>query len=197
MVFCFIFVKDFNFEDEVEGYVDLVQKGFFCFVEIKGVIYCGIFILFLVGLMMQNVFFYNEVCDFVVVLEKVLKKRGLNYGIVVEYVYSCCILLVSDRFQKEGKWYIRIDYERFFELLEERGLDGEFMLEEYMGFEMLEWVMWGRGGFDLRDQRVDRKGRLVEVLQGFIGKIWSVGFKRSFGDYVKNGLLKQKSGIFL
>lgn len=32
-----------------------------------------------------------------------------------------------------------------------------------MGFLMLEWVLWGNGGFDLRDDRVDRKGWKIEV----------------------------------
>ncbi|KAK4662933.1 Fe-S oxidoreductase [Podospora pseudopauciseta] len=162
-VFRLTLVKDFNLEDEVEGYADLVQKGLPCFVEIKGVTYCGTSTSSSAGLTMQNVPFYNEVCDFVVALEKALKKRGLNYGIAAEHAHSCCILLASDRFHKEGKWHTRIDYERFFKLLEERGPDGEFTPEEYMGPETPEWATWGRGGFDPRDQRVDRKGRPVEV----------------------------------
>ncbi|KAK0745101.1 hypothetical protein B0T21DRAFT_280328 [Apiosordaria backusii] len=162
-VFRLTLVKDFNLEDEVEGYADLVQKGLPCFVEIKGVTYCGTSTSSSAGLTMQNVPFYTEVCDFVVALEKALKKRGLNYGIAAEHAHSCCILLASDRFYKEGKWHTRIDYERFFELLEERGPDGEFTPEEYMGPETPEWATWGKGGFDPRDQRVDRKGRPVEV----------------------------------
>jgi tRNA wybutosine-synthesizing protein 1 len=57
---------------------------------------------------------------------------------------------------KEGKWHTRIDYKRFFELLE----SGEpFKPEDYMGPETPEWATWGNGGFDPRDERVHRKGK--------------------------------------
>ncbi len=76
------------------------------------------------------------------------------------------MLLASKRFLKEGKWHTLIDYERFFELLE-----GEeaFSPEDYMGPATPEWAAWGNGGFDPRDQRVDRKGRPVGVVSG-VGK---------------------------
>ena len=48
-------------------------------------------------------------------------------------------------------------------MLEERGPDGDFSPEEYMGGETAEWATWGNGGFDPRDQRVDRKGRPIEI----------------------------------
>lgn len=162
-VFRLTLVKDFNLEDEVEGYADLVEKGLPCFVEIKGVTYCGTSTAGSAGLTMANVPFYQEVCDFVVALEKALNKRGLKYGIAAEHAHSCCILLASERFNVDGKWHTLIDYDKFFNLLEEKGPDGDFMPEDYMGAATPEWATWGNGGFDPRDQRVDRKGRPIEA----------------------------------
>lgn len=162
-VFRLTLVKDFNLEDEVEGYADLVEKGLPCFVEIKGVTYCGTSTAGSAGLTMANVPFYQEVCDFVVALNKALNKRGLKYGIAAEHAHSCCILLASERFNVDGKWHTLIDYEKFFNLLEEKGPDGDFTPEDYMGAATPEWATWGNGGFDPRDQRVDRKGRPIEA----------------------------------
>ncbi|KAK3352953.1 hypothetical protein B0T25DRAFT_197118 [Lasiosphaeria hispida] len=162
-VFRLTLVKGFNVEDEAEGYADLVEKGLPCFIEVKGVTYCGTSTSAGAGLTMANVPFYQEVCDFVLALEAALKKRGLAYGIAAEHAHSCCILLASERFRVDRKWHTLIDYERFFELLEERGPDGDFTPEEYMGAETPEWATWGNGGFDPRDQRVDRKGKPIEA----------------------------------
>jgi tRNA wybutosine-synthesizing protein 1 len=162
-VFRLTLVKGFNIDDAVEGYADLVERGLPCFVEVKGVTYCGTATSSNAGLTMANVPFYQEVCDFVVALEAALRKRGLAYGIAAEHAHSCCILLASERFRIDGRWHTLIDYERFFELLEEKGPDGDFGPEDYIGPPTPEWATWGNGGFDPRDQRVDRKGRPVEV----------------------------------
>jgi len=162
-VFRLTLVKGFNIEDEAEGYADLVERGLPCFVEVKGVTYCGTSTSSSAGLTMANVPFYQEVCDFVVALEKALLKRGLKYGIAAEHAHSCCILLASERFRVDGKWHTLIDYDRFFELLEEKGPDGDFTPEDYMGPPTPEWATWGQGGFDPRDQRVDKKGRPIEA----------------------------------
>ncbi|TAQ87562.1 hypothetical protein B7494_g4134 [Chlorociboria aeruginascens] len=155
-VFRLTLVKNFNIEDEVEGYADLVEKGLPCFIEVKGVTYCGTSSSVGAGLTMQNVPFYEEVCSFVEALTAVLKRRGLGYGIAAEHAHSCCILIASERFRKAGKWHTRIDYERFFRCLEK----GEaFRPEDYMGEETPEWATWGKGGFDPRDERVYRKGK--------------------------------------
>ena len=162
-VFRLTLVKGFNIDDEAEGYADLVERGLPCFVEVKGVTYCGTSTSSSAGLTMANVPFYQEVCDFVLALEKALLKRGLRYGIAAEHAHSCCILLASERFRVDGKWHTLIDYDRFFQLLEEKGPDGEFSPEDYMGPPTPEWATWGQGGFDPRDQRVDRKGRAIEA----------------------------------
>jgi tRNA wybutosine-synthesizing protein 1 len=162
-VFRLTLVKGFNVEDEVEGYADLVERGLPCFVEVKGVTYCGTSTSSSAGLTMANVPFYQEVCDFVTALERALQKRGLQYGIAAEHAHSCCILLASERFKVDGKWHTLIDYDKFFQLLEEKGPDGDFAPEDYMGPPTPEWATWGNGGFDPRDQRVDKKGRPIEA----------------------------------
>ena len=157
-VFRLTLVKGFNVDDEVEGYADLVQKGLPCFVEIKGVTYCGTSSSASAGLTMQNVPFYEEVVQFVVALNAALAKRGLGYGIAAEHEHSCCILLASNRFLIDGKWHTIINYDRFFQLLEG---GNEFIPEDYCN-PTPEWALWGNGGFDPRDERVDRKGRPKE-----------------------------------
>ncbi|MCJ1227919.1 hypothetical protein MMC12_004578 [Toensbergia leucococca] len=154
-VFRLTLVKGFNIENEVEGYADLVQRGMPCFVEVKGVTYCGTSSSAGAGLTMQNVPFYEEVVAFVEALSAALEGRGLDYGIAAEHAHSCCILIGSKRFLMDGKWHTLIDYDRFFELLE----SGEdFAPEDYAG-PTLEWAAWGRGGFDPADVRVRRKGK--------------------------------------
>jgi tRNA wybutosine-synthesizing protein 1 len=162
-VFRLTLVKGFNVEDEVEGYANLVEKGLPCFVEVKGVTYCGTSTSAGPSLTMSNVPFYWEVCDFVKALERRLLEKGLRYGIAAEHAHSCCILLGSERFKVNGKWRTLIDYDKFFQLLEERGPEGDWTPEDYMGAETPEWATWGNGGFDPRDERVDRKGRKIQA----------------------------------
>ncbi|OAA61378.1 flavodoxin and radical SAM domain protein [Cordyceps fumosorosea ARSEF 2679] len=163
-VFRLTLVKGFNVEDEAEGYARLIEQGLPCFVEIKGVTYCGTSTSSNAGLSMSNVPFYWEVCDFVRALDKRLQEKGLAYGIAAEHAHSCCVLLASERFHVDGRWHTHIDYDRFFELLEERGPDGDWTPEDYMGPPTPEWALWGNGGFDPRDERVDRKGRKKEAI---------------------------------
>ena len=172
-VFRLTLVKGFNIEDEAEGYADLVERALPGFVEIKGVTYCGTSTSQGAGLSMQNVPFYEEVSAFVLALEAVLAKRGLEYGIAAEHAHSCCILLADKtRFYKPStadgveRWHTLIDYDRFFECL-----DGgkDFGPEDYIGEPTPQWALWGNGGFDPRDQRVDRKGRPTgKVAEGNI-----------------------------
>lgn len=156
-------VKGFNIDSEIEGYADLVARGLPCFVEIKGVTYCGTSSSAGAGLTMQNVPFYDEIVAFVEGLNAALHRRGLGYGIAAEHRHSCCVLLASDRFLVQGRWHTLIDYEAFFACLE-RG--GDFSPEDYMGAETPEWATWGKGGFDPNDQRVYRKGKGPAAVDG-------------------------------
>ncbi|KAL8930990.1 MAG: hypothetical protein Q9208_000091 [Pyrenodesmia sp. 3 TL-2023] len=155
-VFRLTLVKGFNVDDEVEGYADLVARGMPCFVEVKGVTYCGTSSSAGAGLTMQNVPFHSEVVTFVEALNAALGRRGLAYGIAAEHAHSCCILLASNRFLIEGKWHTLIDYDRFFACLEG---GEEFAPEDYVGPPTPEWATFGNGGFNPADERVYRKGR--------------------------------------
>ena len=149
-------VKGFNIEEEVEGYANLVARGLPCFVEVKGVTYCGTPTTAGVGLTMQNVPFYTEVVTFVEALNSALEQRGLDYGIAAEHSHSCCALIASKRFLLNGKWHTLIDYEKFFQCLES---GKPFGPEDYVGPPTPEWAVWGQGGFDPADKRVYRKGK--------------------------------------
>ena len=149
-------IKGFNIEDEAEGYADLVEQGLPCFVEIKGVTYCGTSSSAGAGLTMQNVPFYEEVVAFVTALNTALQRRGLEYGIAAEHAHSCCILIASTRFLIEGKWHTLIDYDKFFACLNS---GEEFAPEDYVGPATPEWALFGNGGFDPTDERVYRKGK--------------------------------------
>lgn len=155
-VFRLTLVKGFNIDDEVEGYADLVERGLPCFVEVKGVTYCGTSTSGGAGLTMQNVPFYEEVTAFVTALHQALEARGLAYGIAAEHAHSCCVLLASNRFLLDGQWHTVIDYDKFFDLLEG---GEEFAPEDYVGPATPHWATWGQGGFDPVDERFYRKGK--------------------------------------
>jgi tRNA wybutosine-synthesizing protein 1 len=169
-VFRLTLVKGFNVEEEAEGYAELVSRALPAFVEVKGVTYCGTSTAAGAGLSMQNVPFYEEVTAFVLALETALRKRGLEYGIGAEHAHSCCILLADEtRFfrpdSNDGlrRWHTRIDYAKFFLCLES-GQD--FSPEDYIDDNPTpEWALWGNGGFDPRDERVDRKGRKIGAVE--------------------------------
>ena len=103
---------------------------------------------------MQNVPFYEEVCEFVQALTSALDKRGLEYGIAAEHAHSCCVLIASTRFKIDGRWHTLIDYDKFFQCLES---GKEFGPEDYIGEPTPEWALMGNGGFDPRDERHYRK----------------------------------------
>ncbi|ODH45739.1 hypothetical protein GX48_08184 [Paracoccidioides brasiliensis] len=152
-------VKGFNVDEEVVGYADLVEKGLPCFVEVKGVTFCGTSTSARAGLTMKNVPFYEEVVSFVVALNAELSRRGLGYGIAAEHSHSCCILLASNRFFVNDRWHTRIDYDKFFILLQREKSDGiQFRPEDYMR-ETEGWALWGNGGFDPNDTRVYTRGK--------------------------------------
>ena len=169
-VFRLTLVKGFNVEDEAVGYADLVEKALPCFVEVKGVTYCGTSSSAGAGLTMKNVPFYDEVVAFVQALSNELQRRGLHYGIGAEHAHSCCVLLASERFRKEGRWHTRIDYDRFFELLEREKTRGIAFTPEDYTRETEEWALWGNGGFDPNDERVYAKGKKKNGIETAGGK---------------------------
>ncbi len=153
-VFRLTLVKGFNM-DEVDGYVDLVRRGLPCFIEIKGATFCGSSGDNGDPLTMKNIPFYEEVKKFVVSLNEKLNNEGLEYDIAAEHAHSCCILMAQKRFKINGVWHTHIDYDRFFDLLEE-GV--EFGPMDYLG-PTPDWAWWGsdEAGFNPQDTRFYRK----------------------------------------
>lgn len=155
-VFRLTLVKDFNI-DEYDGYADMAAKALPCFIEVKGVTYCGTSKSN--PLTMQNVPFYEEVKAFVEKLNQSLANRGLEYSIAAEHAHSCCILLAQKKFKINGKWHTAIDYDRFFELLES-GRD--FTPLDYVA-PTPEWAVWGspEAGFNPDDVRFSKGKPLI------------------------------------
>lgn len=150
--------------DEIGSYADLIEKGLPCFVEIKGVTFCGTSTSSSAGLTMGNVPFWPEIQQFVTALSQELATRGLVYGMAAEHAHSCCALLASEDFKNKetGRWHTLIDYQRFFELLES---GKEFGPLDYVGEATPEWAGWGKGGFNPEDERVFTKGKNKKQLQ--------------------------------
>lgn len=147
-------VKQFNTE-EIEQYAHLVSIGKPCFIEIKGVTYCGN-----TGssLTMQNVPFHEEVVNFAKALStKLLEADNVpEYDIAAEHVHSCCVLIAQKKFYINNKWYTHIDYDRFFELVESKM---PFCEMDYI-LETPSWAYFNspHGGFSPDDTRWKRKG---------------------------------------
>ncbi|KAK9494576.1 hypothetical protein V1508DRAFT_350851 [Lipomyces doorenjongii] len=164
-VFRLTLVKGFN-ASEVVGYAKLVAQALPCFIEIKGVTYCGTSSATSGpngafkgaskdSLTMANVPFYEEVRDFVLQLDASLKDLGLNYDIAAEHAHSCCILIAQKRFKIDGEWYTHIDYNRFFELLRQGIVFGPM---DYIA-KSPSWALFGseQAGFNPEDERVVSK----------------------------------------
>lgn len=152
-VFRLTLVKDFN-TDGVDGYADMVERAQPCFIEVKGVTYCGTSKSN--PLTMQNVPFYEEVKKFVESLNETLNSRGMEYGIAAEHAHSCCILIAQKRFKIDGVWHTTINYDRFFDLLES---GADFGPMDYIA-PTADWAHYGNGGFNPEDTP-HRKGKPI------------------------------------
>ncbi|KAK9450871.1 uncharacterized protein V1518DRAFT_411917 [Limtongia smithiae] len=175
-VFRLTLVKGFNAE-EVLGYAKLVAQAMPCFIEVKGVTYCGsssssgpaAAFKTKDSLTMANVPFYEEVRDFVTQLNKSLHDLNLDYDIAAEHAHSCCILIAQKRFKINNEWYTHIDYSRFFELLEQRASFGPM---DYIA-KTPSWAQFGsqQAGFNPEDERVIHKS--VAKRSGKLGSVSS------------------------
>ncbi|KTW28466.1 hypothetical protein T552_01727 [Pneumocystis carinii B80] len=147
-------VKGFNTE-EIEQYAHLVSIGKPCFIEVKGVTYCGN--THSSSLSMKNVPFHEEVVGFVKALAKKLSEMDNvpEYDIASEHVHSCCVLIAQKKFFINDKWYTHINYDRFFELVES---NMPFSEMDYIS-ETPHWAYFNSpcGGFSPDDIRWKRK----------------------------------------
>ncbi|ODV62364.1 putative tRNA 4-demethylwyosine synthase ASCRUDRAFT_74757, partial [Ascoidea rubescens DSM 1968] len=153
-VFRLTLVKGFNM-GEVDGYVDLIERGQPSLIEIKGATFCGSSSGNGNPLTMQNIPFYEECRRFVIAINEGLRAKGLDYDIAAEHAHSCCILVAQKRYCIDGKWFTHIDYKRFFELLREKGQEFDEM--EYIS-ETPQWAYWGskEAGFNPDDVKFSR-----------------------------------------
>lgn len=156
-VFRLTLVKGFNAE-EVENYAKMVAKAMPCFIEVKGMTYCGTS----KGnpLTMKNVPYYHEVLEFVEQLNEAVANEGLEYGIAAEHAHSCCVLIAQKRFYIEDEWHTHINYDKFFDMLE---AGQEFGPMDYCSATP-SWAQYGaeEAGFNPADIR-HRRGKVVEV----------------------------------
>ncbi|KAK9479344.1 hypothetical protein V1514DRAFT_319103 [Lipomyces japonicus] len=157
-VFRLTLVKGFNL-NEAAGYARLVDQARPCFIEIKGVTYCGTSTSGKEELTMANVPFYDEVKDFVTALNTELQALGLDYQIAAEHAHSCCILIAQSKFYINGEWYTHIDYDRFFEL---QASGAEFGPMDYIA-KTPDWAVYGssEAGFNPEDERVTRRAKVA------------------------------------
>ncbi|CAJ0825615.1 9024_t:CDS:10 [Entrophospora sp. SA101] len=116
-------VKDYNTE-EIENYIELIERGRPDFIEVKGVTYCGYS-----G--SSNLTMANEVIEFV---EKISQKLGNVYEIAAEHSHSCSILIANTKFKINGRWHTWINYDKFFELIEK---GKEFTIKDSISDMML------------------------------------------------------------
>ena len=101
-------VKDWNM-NELESYKKLIERGEPCFIEIKGVTFCGFTTS---NLTMDNVPYHQEVRKFSEALADILE----DYEIACEHEHSHLVLLSHKKFKIKNEWFTWIDYPKFIEL---------------------------------------------------------------------------------
>ncbi|XP_008939867.1 PREDICTED: S-adenosyl-L-methionine-dependent tRNA 4-demethylwyosine synthase-like, partial [Merops nubicus] len=153
-------VKAWNV-DELKAYADLISLGKPDFIEVKGVTYCGESSAS--SLTMANVPWHEEVVHFVQELAHLLP----DYEIACEHEHSNCLLIAHKKFKVEGEWWTWIDYERFQELVRERGGSGgsaPFAAADYMA-RTPGWALFGarERGFDPQELRHQRRNKARDV----------------------------------
>lgn len=161
-VFRLTLVQKANMED-LEGYAKLVKIGEPDFIEIKGVTYCGTSKAN--KLTMENVPWHEQVIEFAKQLLEYLDND--LYELACEHSHSNCTLIANKKFKINGKWHTWINYEKYFELIEDpanrTGL--EFDSLDYAA-ETPSWALIGseEAGFDPEHMRWIRKEHKLKLL---------------------------------
>ncbi len=88
-------------------YAELIKKGNPDFVECKGYMFVG---ASRQRLSIENMPFHEDVVEF----SKELIKYLQGYEIVSEHIVSRAILIAKKKFKRKGKWFIGIDFKKFF-----------------------------------------------------------------------------------
>lgn len=169
-------VNQYNTEN-ISSYADLVMQSWPDFIEVKGVTYCGTSRSSTLT-MKENVPRHDEVIRFCTDLCVELGKRHIGYTtpqmanssfileeemnrpyhIACEHEHSCCVLIALDKFFIHGQWHTWIDYDRFFDLIEDGQVD--FSALDYAS-PTPSWAVYRspEAGFDPLHQRVKRTGK--------------------------------------
>lgn len=159
-VFRLTLVKGYNV-DEIEGYAKLIRLGNPCFIEIKGVTYCGDTSTSKNSgdsLTLNNVPWHSEVVEF---CSNLVKHLDGEYEIACEHEHSCCVLIAHSMFKIDGRWHTWIDYEMFHKLFskwqETSGLQ-TFEVMDYVK-ETPDWAIFESpaAGFDPEQIKVRTK----------------------------------------
>ncbi|MBS3163045.1 4-demethylwyosine synthase TYW1 [Candidatus Woesearchaeota archaeon] len=105
-------------------YAELIKKGDPDFIECKGYMFVG---SSRQRLSLENMPYHEEVVEF----SKELIKYLPDYEIVSEHIVSRAVLFSKKTLKRDGKWFIGIDFEKFFEgkedyscVIKEVGLSG-------------------------------------------------------------------------
>ncbi|EGG06322.1 uncharacterized protein MELLADRAFT_87318 [Melampsora larici-populina 98AG31] len=157
-IFRLTLVKGENSE-EILDYVELIKRGRPDFIEVKGVTYCGYAPSS--NLTIKNSPFHEEVVNFVQALCYELNSTtddpNLQYDLASEHAHSCCVLAAHQKYRIDDQWHTWIDYERFFDLVEE---GKEFDGTDYMALTP-DFAVFGapEAGFSPEDVRWFRKGK--------------------------------------
>lgn len=144
-VFRLTLVKGKN-NSMTENYKELIRKGQPSFIEVKGVTFCGY--KNKNEMSMENVPFYKEVEEF---CKKIIVG---GYEIACVHEHSCCVLIAKVEYKINGKWNTWIDYEKFFDIIN----DKNFSAINY-SCETPDWAIYGAKemGFDPKEVRKLRK----------------------------------------
>lgn len=138
-------IKDLNMV-EPENYAKLIQKSNADFIEVKAYMFVG---ASRQRLDKKNMPFHEEVVDF----SKELAKFLPEYEIVSEHIPSRVVMFAKKEFKINNKWMTWIDFDKFFELLEQK--------EQFDKFDFLKETpsvgLSGKGTLDLSKKKKERK----------------------------------------
>ena len=150
-------VKGWNAAD-IPEYARLIALGQPTFVEVKGVTFCGKSDAS--SLTMDNVPFHFEVLRF---CQQLCGYLSSDYDIACEHEHSCCVLIARKELKVDGVWHTHIDYDRFFELVEQ---GTPFGYADYMA-PTPQWALLHseHRGFNPDEQRFRKKRNTTPLKQ--------------------------------
>eukprot|EP00808_Paulinella_micropora_P009415 g3920.t1 len=154
-------VKGWN-TSEVAEYAKLIFLGMPCFIEIKGVTFCGE--ISASNITMKQVPFHEEVKAFA---EALCDYLGDDYELASQHKHSCIVLIAHKSFKRDGKWHTWIDYGKFMKLQKSWYEEGKAQLSQLL-----------RSMHSYENYACDRKSRakkMVRARDGQWNKLFTAG----------------------